>query len=120
MENDLIISKPLLTEEEKEDVLMHLKKGGSPFSAPQVTGISKDRLMECFKTDIDFAQQCSKARAKSLAKLEYAIYDLAESGPPREAVKALELLLKANIPELYNVSNSKTEEKIKKLVKDGN
>jgi len=119
MGKDIVTTDNILTEEEMEEVLSHLKKGGSPFSAPQVTGISKERLMECFKGNVEFAKQCSKARAKALAKLEYSLYELAEAGPPREAVKALELLLKANIPELYNVSNSKTEERIKKLVKDG-
>lgn len=119
-DNEIIRSSSYLSADEKDAVLNHLKKGGSPFSAPQVTGISKERLMECFRQDNDFAKACSQVRAKALARLEYAIYDLAESGPPREAVKALEMLLKANIPELYNVSNSKTEERIKKLVKDGN
>lgn len=108
-----------LTDDEREAVLEHLRRGGSPFTTHQVTGIPKEQLMYEFGKNVDFAKACSQARAKALAKLEYSIYDLANEGPPREAVKAIELLLKANIPEYYN-TGSKIEEQMKRLLKNAN
>lgn len=122
--NDIVVSEydehniPL-TDSEKESVLAHLTKGGSPFTTHQVTGIHKSRLMSEFKQNSEFALECSKARAKCLAELEYSMYDLASSGPPREAVKALELLLKVNIPEYYNNNSAKLEDRMKRLLRDG-
>lgn len=110
---------PPLAEDERKAILAHLKKGGHPVSAAAVTGISAERLMDFFNSDHAFAKECSIYRAKALAELEYALHEMATTGPPREAIKAIELALGANIPEIYAINSGKAEEKIKKIVNKG-
>ena len=111
MTNDITIHKNnfrRLTDDEISKIYKHLEKGGHPTSAHHVVGLSLDELMNEFNLNSDFAKECSRLRANALAELEYALHETAIMGGP-SSLKAIQMSLTANFPELYNVSSSKAQ-----------
>ena len=106
-----------LSDEEKDAVFEHLRKGGNPTTTAAVTGISTERLMEEFREDPFFNRKVQMVRAQALAEIEYKLMEIAK-GDSNNSLKAIQLMLSTQMAELYSSSSEKLEKKIQKIVED--